>query len=136
MNFILQTAFNLYVRLFSLFHCHARHFQYSFIYAAETVLPNLMQISFYVAIILLVAALIKRIPYCWFAKLHILIVPSYLALVWHTIVLANFAYWSQPLGWLLIAALLAGIACSLIALFKRIGNPQNATVSALNQNVP
>lgn len=54
--------------------------------------------------------------------------------MWHTIVLANFAYWSQPLGWLLIAALLAGIACSLIALFKRIGNPQNATVSALNQN--
>ena len=92
------------------------------------------EIAFYVAIVLLVAALIKRIPYRWFAKLHILIVPVYLALVWHTIVLANFAYWSQPLGWLLIAALLAGIACSLIALFKRIGNPQNATVSSLNQN--
>ena len=92
------------------------------------------EIAFYVAIVLLVAALIKRIPYRWFAKLHILIVPVYLALVWHTIVLANFAYWSQPLGWLLIAALLAGIACSLIALFKRIGKPQNATVSALNQN--
>ena len=92
------------------------------------------EIAFYVALVLLVAALIKRIPYRWFAKLHILIVPVYLALVWHTIVLANFAYWSQPLGWLLIAALLAGIACSLIALFKRIGKPQNATVSALNQN--
>ena len=92
------------------------------------------EIAFYVAIVLLVAALIKRIPYRCFAKLHILIVPVYLALVWHTIVLANFAYWSQPLGWLLIAALLAGIACSLIALFKRIGKPQNATVSALNQN--
>ena len=92
------------------------------------------EIAFYVAIVLLVAALIKRIPYRWFAKLHILIVPVYLALVWHTVVLANFAYWSQPLGWLLIAALLAGIACSLIALFKRIGNPQNATVSSLNQN--
>lgn len=92
------------------------------------------EIAFYVALVLLVAALIKRIPYRWFSKLHILIVPVYLALVWHTIVLANFAYWSQPLGWLLIAALLAGIACSLIALFKRIDNPQNATVSALNQN--
>lgn len=92
------------------------------------------EIAFYVAIVLLVAALIKRIPYRWFAKLHILIVPVYLALVWHTVVLANFSYWSQPLGWLLIAALLAGIACSLIALFKRISNPQNATVSSLNQN--
>ena len=92
------------------------------------------KIAFYAAIVLLVAALIKRIPYRWFAKLHILIVPVYLALVWHTIVLVNFSYWSQPLGWLIIAALLAGITCSLIALFKRIGNPQNATVSALNQN--
>ena len=92
------------------------------------------EIAFYVALVLLIAALIKRIPYRWFAKLHILIVPVYLALVWHAIVLANFAYWSQPLGWLLIAALLSGIACSLIALFKRIGNPQNATVSSLNQN--
>ena len=92
------------------------------------------EIAFYVALVLLVAALIKRIPYRWFSKLHILIVPVYLALVWHTIVLANFSYWSQPLGWLLIAALLAGIACSLIALFKRISNPQNATVSSLNQN--
>ena len=32
------------------------------------------EITFYVAIVLLVAALIKRIPYRWFAKLHILIV--------------------------------------------------------------
>ena len=50
------------------------------------------EIAFYVALVLLVAALIKRIPYHWFAKLHILIVPVYLALVWHTTVLANFAY--------------------------------------------
>ncbi len=90
--------------------------------------------AFYVAVVLLVAALVKRIPYRWFAKLHILIVPVYLALVWHTIVLANFAYWTQPLGWLLAAALLSGSVCALMALFKRIGNPQDATVSALSQN--
>ena len=53
------------------------------------------EIAFYVTIVLLVAALIKRIPYRWFAKLHILIVPVYLALVWHTVVLVNFAYWSH-----------------------------------------
>lgn len=50
------------------------------------------EIAFYVAIVLLVAALIKRIPYRWFAKFHILVVPVYLALVWHTIVLVNFSY--------------------------------------------
>lgn len=92
------------------------------------------EIAFYVAVVLLVIALIKLIPYRWFAKLHILIVPVYLALVWHTIVLANFTYWAQPLGWLLATALFFGSICSLLALFKRIGKPQTATVTAMNQN--
>ena len=92
------------------------------------------EIAFYVAVVLLVIALIKLIPYRWFAKLHILIVPVYIALVWHTIVLANFAYWAQPLGWLLATTLFFGSICSLLALFKRIGKPQTATVTAMNQN--
>lgn len=92
------------------------------------------EIAFYVAVVLLVIALIKLIPYRWFAKLHILIVPVYIALVWHTIVLANFAYWAQPLGWLLATALFFSSICSLLALFKRIGKPQTATVTAMNQN--
>ena len=37
------------------------------------------EFAFYAAVVLLVAALVKRIPYRWFAKLHILIVPVYLA---------------------------------------------------------
>lgn len=92
------------------------------------------EIAFYVAVVLLVIALIQLIPYRWFAKRHILIVPVYLALVWHTIVLANFTYWAQPLGWLLATALFFGSICSLPALFKRIGKPQTATVTAMNQN--
>ena len=87
------------------------------------------EIAFYIVVVLLVIALIQLIPYRWFAKLHILIVPVYLALVWHTIVLANFAYWAQPLGWLLATALFFGSICSLLALFKRIGKPQTATVA-------
>ena len=92
------------------------------------------EIAFYVAVVLLVIALIKLIPYRWFAKLHILIVPVYIALVWHTIVLANFAYWAQPLGWLLATTLFFGSICSLLALFKCIGKPQTATVAAMNQS--
>lgn len=45
------------------------------------------EIAFYTAIVLLVIALIKLILYRWFAKLHILLVPAYLALVWHAIVM-------------------------------------------------
>ncbi len=92
------------------------------------------EVAFYAVGVLLLIVLIKLIPYRWFARLHILIVPVYLALVWHAIVLANFAYWSQPLGWLLAAALFFGSICSLLALFKRIGKPQTATVAAINQN--
>lgn len=92
------------------------------------------EVAFYAVGVLLLIALIKLIPYRWFARLHILIVPVYLAFVWHAIVLANFAYWSQPLGWLLAAALFFGSICSLLALFKCIGKPQTATVAAINQN--
>ena len=92
------------------------------------------EIAFYTAIVLLVIALIKLIPYRWFAKLHILLVPAYLALVWHAIVMINFDYWSQPLGWLLAAALFLGSICAILALFKRVGKPQTATVTGMSQN--
>ncbi|WP_304670387.1 ferric reductase-like transmembrane domain-containing protein [Neisseria bergeri] len=83
------------------------------------------EVAFYAVGVLLLIALIKLIPYRWFARLHILIVPVYLALVWHAIVLANFAYWSQPLGWLLAAALFFGSTYSS-AVFVRSSPSLNA----------
>ncbi|MDO6750135.1 hypothetical protein, partial [Gilvimarinus sp. 1_MG-2023] len=69
--------------------------------------------AFYGAALLMVLALIKRFPYHWFKKTHTLIAVAYLALVFHAVVLVEFDYWSQPIGWLLAVLMLAGTAAAL-----------------------
>ena len=82
---------------------------------------SLGQWAFYLAAALLVLALVKRFPYRLFARTHVLLAPAYLVLAWHTLVLARFAYWKQPVGWVLVVLLATGSVASLIALFGRIG---------------
>lgn len=77
--------------------------------------------AFYGAVLLIAVALIHRIPYRWFAKTHQLIAVAFLVLVYHSAVLLKFAYWSQPIGWLMALLLLAGAAGALWALLGRIG---------------
>lgn len=77
--------------------------------------------AFYIALILLVMALVKRIPYHWFKKLHKWLAVIYLALVFHAVVLFKFDYWQQPLGYLMIILLSAGVISALIVLTKQVG---------------
>ncbi|MCL2524715.1 MAG: ferredoxin reductase family protein [Betaproteobacteria bacterium] len=77
--------------------------------------------AFYLALILLVLALIKRFPYRPFVKTHKLLAVVYLVQVFHTIVLTQFAYWSQPVGWALAALTLAGTVAAMLVLFNRVG---------------
>lgn len=77
--------------------------------------------AFYAAALLMVMALIKRIPYHWFVKFHKLLAVGYLALVFHTIVLVKYAYWSQPVGWATALLLAGGTVAALMVLFKRVG---------------
>ncbi len=77
--------------------------------------------AFYAAVILIVLALWKRFPYHLFAKTHKWIAVAYLILVYHAVVLIKTAYWSEPVGWVIGAAMLAGTVAALFALFGRIG---------------
>ncbi len=77
--------------------------------------------GFYIAAVLIVIALIRRIPYRWFAYSHILITPVFLALVFHGVLLATPAYWLQPIGWALSALCLAGLAGTFVVLARRLG---------------
>lgn len=77
--------------------------------------------AFYAAALLIALALLKRFPYRLFAKTHTLLALAFLALVWHALVLVDFAYWRQPIGWLLAALLAAGSVAALWALLGRIG---------------
>jgi predicted ferric reductase len=77
--------------------------------------------AFYVAVVLLVLALIKRLPYHWFVKTHKWIAVAYLALAYHSVVLVKLEYWAQPVGWLLAVLLLGGSAAAILSLTGRIG---------------
>jgi predicted ferric reductase len=77
--------------------------------------------AFYAAVLLMILALIKRFPYHLFAKTHQLLAVVYLLLVFHSVVLIKFAYWSQPIGWLLAALMLCGTIAACIVLTGRVG---------------
>ena len=77
--------------------------------------------AFYAAALLLVLALVPRFPYHLFARTHKWIALAYLVLVFHTVVLLRFDYWSQPVGWLTALLLAVGTAAALLALFGCIG---------------
>ncbi len=82
--------------------------------------------AFYILLALILIALPSRIPYRWFAWSHILVTPVFLALVFHGVLLATPAYWSQPVGWALAALCAVGVAASLVVLGRRLGILQGA----------
>ncbi|MDO9315729.1 MAG: ferric reductase-like transmembrane domain-containing protein [Burkholderiaceae bacterium] len=77
--------------------------------------------AFYAALVLLVLALVKRFPYHLFVKTHKWLAVVYLVLVFHSVVLTQFEYWSQPVGWVLAGMMAAGGVAAVLALFGRIG---------------
>lgn len=78
--------------------------------------------AFYAAVVLIALALIKWFPYRWFAKTHTLIAVAYLALVFHTTVLMDFSYWTQPVGIVSGVLMMGGVFAAGVALTGRIGH--------------
>jgi len=76
--------------------------------------------AFYAAALLMVLALVKRFPYRHFFKTHHLLAVSYLALVWHSVVLLKFDYWSGLLGPVMGVLMGAGTVAALMVLFRRV----------------
>ena len=70
--------------------------------------------AFYAAVLLTVLALIRSVPARWFRKTHHWLAVAYLVLVYHTLVLVKPGYWSQPVGWVLAALLVAGTASAVL----------------------
>ena len=77
--------------------------------------------AFYAVVLLIALALIKRFPYRLFAKTHTLIALAYLALAFHTLVLMNFAAWTQPLGIVMGFLLVAGVVSAVLVLSRQVG---------------
>jgi len=77
--------------------------------------------GFYVLIVLVLIALVRRVPYGYFRSTHRLMAVIALIFCWHAVVLTEYSDWSKPVGWL-TAALVAGcVVGSIIGLTGRIG---------------
>ncbi|HTN31513.1 MAG TPA: ferric reductase-like transmembrane domain-containing protein [Pseudomonas sp.] len=78
--------------------------------------------AFYVALVLIVLALVKRFPYRYFFKTHRLLALAYLVLAFHGLVLMKPEYWSTPLAPLFALFMLLGSIAGLVSLTRRIGH--------------
>lgn len=83
--------------------------------------------AFYIALILLVMALVKRIPYHWFKKLHKWLALTYLAFVFHTVILFKFTYWTTFLGAVMAILLIIGSYSAVVILSRKIGATYQTT---------
>ena len=90
--------------------------------------------AFYISLALIVLALTKWFPYHWFKKIHKWLAVAYLALVFHSLVLIKYAYWSQPVGWILAVLMLAGSLAAVLVLLGRVGSKRKVegTVESLS----
>lgn len=77
---------------------------------------------FYIAVLLIALALMKRFPYHLFAKTHKLLAAIYLILVFHGVILMEFAYWSQPIGIAMAILMAGGSIAAIMALAGYIGH--------------
>ena len=77
--------------------------------------------AFYAAVALIALALIKRFPYRHFVKLHHWLSVVYLVLVFHSVVLMKFSYWTSPIGIVMALLMAGGTVAALMALSGRIG---------------
>ncbi|WP_153116115.1 ferredoxin reductase family protein [Rhodocyclus tenuis] len=77
--------------------------------------------AFYVAVVLIAIALIKRFPYRGFFQTHRWLAAIYLLLAAHALMLLNFAYWASPLG--IVSGLMLGAGCvgAVFSLSRQIG---------------
>ena len=89
--------------------------------------------AFYAALVLMILALIKWFPYHWFRKTHKWLAVAYLVLVFHSVVLVKFGYWTQPVGWVLGALMLGGTVSAAWVLSGQMGRGRKVqgTVTAL-----
>ena len=75
--------------------------------------------AFYVAVVMILLALIKYFPYRRFFQTHRILALVYLALVFHAVILLRFAYWSTPIGVVIAILLCLGSVSAVLCLVRK-----------------
>lgn len=101
----------------------------AFFHSQRGTAESLGEWAFYAAAILIVLALIKRIPYRLFHQTHRLLAITYLVLAVHSVVLFKFSYWFSALGGLTALLLIVGCWAAVASLLGGIGRQRKVAGS-------
>lgn len=103
----------------------------NFLESFESPAHTFGEFAFYAIIFLILIALIKFIPYRYFAKIHKVVPIVYLALVFHGIILMKFDYWSTITGITTAILMFMGSISAIIILLDLKGRSlkTRATIS-------
>lgn len=106
----------------------------SFLLSLRGTAEGLGEWAFYAAVALIVIALVKLIPYRLFRLSHRLLPLAYLVLVFHAVVLLDYAMWATPVGWVMALLLAGGSYAAVVSLLGMIGHRRRVPgeIAALN----
>ena len=92
--------------------------------------------AFYLAVLMMLLALVRYFPYRYFFKVHRLLAAAFLALAWHALVLMRVDYWVGPLGLPLAVLVVAGSIAAVRVLLRRVAAGRKAVgeVSAITRH--
>lgn len=99
---------------------------FKFFQSQQGIAEQIGEYAFYVLVVLIAIALIKRFPYRYFFMVHRWIAIVYLSLIVHSVVLMKYTYWSTALGVAIGALMLLGTFAAFTSLFRRIGESRKA----------
>ncbi len=88
--------------------------------------------AFYAFALLVVLALVRYFPYRLFFKTHRLLAVAYLVLVFHTVVLTRYDYWTTPLG-VFLALMLGGGTVASVMLLTRLAGIRRRVVGRIDR---
>lgn len=82
--------------------------------------------AFYLAVLMMLLALVRYFPYRYFFKVHRLLAAAFLALAWHAVVLMRVDYWVSGLGPPLALLMVAGSIAAVRVLLRRVAAGRKA----------
>ena len=82
--------------------------------------------AFYLAVLMMLLALVRYFPYRYFFKVHRLLAAAFLALAWHAVVLMRVDYWVSVLGPPLALLMVAGSIAAVRVLLRRVAAGRKA----------